>query len=304
VDQGGTLTPPAPGVLGNDVDACGDPLTAALVDDPAHGTVTLNPDGSFVYVHDGSDTVSDIFTYVANDGEADSNVATVTITINLTCHPPEADAGPDQEATLCDTVSLDGTGSHDPDTPPELLGYEWHFAAVPPGSERVDGDIVGQGTPNAQFVPDVTGVYVVQLEVSDDCGNDTDNVVILVRPCTCFHDATPLVSISSVNERATLDRPTRTVVRTADIVVTNVSLLPIDLPIQAAFVISDTQVDMPEASGVNADGNFYYDLGSVLGITELAPGQTVVFGIRMTSPMTVRFTYAVQLWGTSPCNEY
>jgi RHS repeat-associated protein len=43
------LTVPAPGVLGNDSDPDGDPLTAQLVTGPAVGSVTLNADGSFEY---------------------------------------------------------------------------------------------------------------------------------------------------------------------------------------------------------------------------------------------------------------
>ena len=82
VAEGGTLNVPAPGVLANDVDAGGDPMTATLVSGPAHASsFSLNADGSFTYVHDGSETTSDSFTYKANDGSAGSNVATVTITI-------------------------------------------------------------------------------------------------------------------------------------------------------------------------------------------------------------------------------
>jgi VCBS repeat-containing protein len=44
-----TLSVAAPGVLGNDSDPDGDALTAALVSGPAHGTLTLNRDGSFSY---------------------------------------------------------------------------------------------------------------------------------------------------------------------------------------------------------------------------------------------------------------
>jgi VCBS repeat-containing protein len=50
----------------------------------------LNSDGSFNYTHDGSETTSDSFTYHANDGTADSNIATVTITINPINDPPVA----------------------------------------------------------------------------------------------------------------------------------------------------------------------------------------------------------------------
>src|SRR5207237_788513 len=70
-----------PGVLANDTDANGDPLTAALSAGPTHGTLTLNPDGSFTYTPATGYTGPDSFTYKANDGVADSNVATVALTV-------------------------------------------------------------------------------------------------------------------------------------------------------------------------------------------------------------------------------
>ena len=57
----------APGVLGNDVDLDGDPLTATLVSGPAHGTLTFNPDGSFVYTPDANYSGPDSFTYTVSD---------------------------------------------------------------------------------------------------------------------------------------------------------------------------------------------------------------------------------------------
>ncbi len=71
----------APGVLGNDSDAEGNPLTAALVAGPAHGTLTLNPNGSFVYTPATGYVGSDSFSYTASDGAAVSNEATVSIAV-------------------------------------------------------------------------------------------------------------------------------------------------------------------------------------------------------------------------------
>ena len=51
-DEDTPLTVAAPGVLANDTDVDGDTLTAVLVTGPAHGTLTLNADGS-LHLHAG-----------------------------------------------------------------------------------------------------------------------------------------------------------------------------------------------------------------------------------------------------------
>jgi len=68
--------------LGNDTDTENDPLTAVLVTDVSSGTLNLAADGSFSYDPNPGFIGSDSFTYQANDGLADSNIATVTITVN------------------------------------------------------------------------------------------------------------------------------------------------------------------------------------------------------------------------------
>ena len=67
------------GVLGNDSDSDGDTLTAALVDEPDHGTLVFNTDGSFTYTPEADFSGTDSFTYTSNDGATDSDYATVTI---------------------------------------------------------------------------------------------------------------------------------------------------------------------------------------------------------------------------------
>jgi VCBS repeat-containing protein len=84
------LNVPAKGVLGNDTDANGDSLTAALVGNVSHGTLTLNANGSFAYAPAANYNGSDSFTYHANDGSQNSNTATVTITITPVNDPPVA----------------------------------------------------------------------------------------------------------------------------------------------------------------------------------------------------------------------
>ena len=82
VAKGGFLSvSAAEGVLSNDNDPEGDPRKARLVDDAGHGTLRLFGNGAFSYVPEPRFEGTDFFTYVANDGELDSNVATVTITV-------------------------------------------------------------------------------------------------------------------------------------------------------------------------------------------------------------------------------
>jgi Bacterial Ig domain len=88
VTGGTTLTVPDPGVLSNDSDADGDPITAVAPVGPANGTLALSPDGSFAYTPDTGSTGDDTFTYRASDSFAQSAPATVTITVSAPPPPP------------------------------------------------------------------------------------------------------------------------------------------------------------------------------------------------------------------------
>jgi hypothetical protein len=82
-------------LLANDVGVDG-PMTAALVDPPAGGSVVLEEDGSFVYTPNEGFSGTDTFTYRATDSTmADlaaqavpGDVATVTITVAAAPTPP------------------------------------------------------------------------------------------------------------------------------------------------------------------------------------------------------------------------
>ena len=69
------------GVLANDSDVDGDVLTATVVTQPTNGTVSINPDGSFVYTPNAGFTGPDTFTYVANDGLEDSRISMVNLDV-------------------------------------------------------------------------------------------------------------------------------------------------------------------------------------------------------------------------------
>ena len=75
------LTVPAPGVLENDVDEDGDPLTLTYTQ-PANGKIVLNQDGSFTYTpNDHYCDGDDAFTYTITDDGGCPASATVAITV-------------------------------------------------------------------------------------------------------------------------------------------------------------------------------------------------------------------------------
>ncbi|MGE2692847.1 Ig-like domain-containing protein [Mycolicibacterium pulveris] len=106
------LTIPAPGVLGNDVDADGDDLSVRLTTMPLYGTLVLNSDGSFTYTPNPDFHGSDSFTYAASDGNGGTATATVYVTVNPVNDAPVAvddavTADEDSGATVVDVLGND-----------------------------------------------------------------------------------------------------------------------------------------------------------------------------------------------------
>ncbi len=176
VDENDTLNEVLPGVLGNDPDAQGDPLQAALVGSTSNGALTLNTDGSFTYVPDTDYFGVDFFTYMAYDGNFYSNVAIVAITVidSSINFKPVADAGTDQVVDTGDFVMLDGAVSSDPDG--DSLTYSWSFSSKPTGSSA---SLIDDTTVSPTFTPDLDGAYIVSLVVNDGLlDSDADQVTI------------------------------------------------------------------------------------------------------------------------------
>ncbi len=128
VDKGSSVFFDGPqSVLSNDTDANNNNLKATHQSLPTNGTISCQnssdprngqsnvicENGQFTYTHDGSNSSSDSFTYKANDGTCDSNLATVTIKINIPIDPTGSwfqigqDIGEDIGSGL--TLSSDGS---------------------------------------------------------------------------------------------------------------------------------------------------------------------------------------------------
>ncbi|WP_038033329.1 Ig-like domain-containing protein [Thermopetrobacter sp. TC1] len=75
-------TPVVINAMANDSDPDGDPLHIALISDqPQHGTVTRNPDGTLTYTPEAGFTGTDTFTYVLEDANGGRDEATVTVNV-------------------------------------------------------------------------------------------------------------------------------------------------------------------------------------------------------------------------------
>jgi len=77
-------------VLAGDTDPDGDTLSVESATDPAHGSTSVNADGTVRYTPDAGYTGTDTFDYTVTDGEA-TDTATVTVTVTAPCGPTSYD---------------------------------------------------------------------------------------------------------------------------------------------------------------------------------------------------------------------
>ena len=175
VAEGFTLAVGSPGPLANDVDSPGSPLTATLVREPKYGHLTLNADGSFIYIHDGSETTEDSFTYTASDGVKVSNTAAVSLLILPMNDEPIA--GDDEGDTDEDTPVNLQVLANDSDPDGDTLSVDW-----------VEQPLHGSASTNGLQLtyrpdPDWNGEDQFTYTVSDGHGaTATAEVRIVVRP--------------------------------------------------------------------------------------------------------------------------
>jgi hypothetical protein len=90
------LTVAAPGVLTNDVEPNGFPISVIGYTQPAHGSVTVNANGSYTYLASTNYNGSDSFTYTLTNGNGRASTATNNLTITAVNDPPGFTKGTNQ----------------------------------------------------------------------------------------------------------------------------------------------------------------------------------------------------------------
>jgi LPXTG-motif cell wall-anchored protein len=73
----------------NDDEPDGDAIVVTVMDQPAHGSVTVQPDGTIVYKSAGSYSGADAFTYEICDPDGDCSTATVSVVVQGGGTPPQ-----------------------------------------------------------------------------------------------------------------------------------------------------------------------------------------------------------------------
>lgn len=175
-------------LTGSDVE--GSALTFSIVLGPASGTLSGTPP-NMTYTPNADFNGADSFTFKANDGALDSNVATVSITVNPINDPPAADAQPvstDEDTAVAITL----TGS-DPE------GSALTFSVV---SSPVHGTLSGT-PPDVTYAPaaNFNGADNFTFKVNDgELDSNSATVSIAVNP---VNDAP-----NAVQDAATTDEDT------------------------------------------------------------------------------------------------
>ncbi|MGH1491981.1 MAG: Ig-like domain-containing protein [Acidimicrobiales bacterium] len=192
----GPLDVMARGVLANDTDPDGDPLTVTGFDaTSANGAaVTVNPDGSFTYDPTGvpaiealgaGETLADTFTYTIGDGNGETDTATATVFVAGVNDAPIL-GGPAAITVAENTTAVADYNATD-DTNSEGSGLTYSFIGEVDGERLSINTSTGvlQFNPPADFEnPDDANqdnVYEIVVGVTDSDGlSDALNVTVTV----------------------------------------------------------------------------------------------------------------------------
>lgn len=177
--QGQLLAIAAPqGVLANDQDADGDPITAEVLSTTMHGTLALAADGSFTYLANPGYSGSDSFTYRARDGALASFETTVLLQIEPA--PVNEITGSESGETLPGTAGpdrIDARGGDD-----ILRGFGGDDILLGgTGDDRLDGgageDAMAGGADDDTYIVDDAGDTIDESDGSGGDAGGTDRVI-------------------------------------------------------------------------------------------------------------------------------
>ena len=206
IDEGSFLQTliPDEGVLYNDYDLdTGQNLRVVLVVHPLHGNLILNPNGTFMYNHDGGESTSDSFTYyIVDDTGLTSDTVSAYLCINPIndCPVPFDDIFTINEGEIIDSSLVINDFDVENNrllisisSPPTLGGFSWNqdgtfkYTApddIPaPGPEIITFDYILSDEDDVFVTCDSTATVTIIVNYQNDCPI-VENDSILVHGST------------------------------------------------------------------------------------------------------------------------
>ncbi len=277
VQQGSTSN--ALGVLANDTNPDGDPLTITSATAPGSGTATISG-GQVLYTPSGAFTGTDTFQYTVNDGHGSTSTATVTVLVNgpVTANP---DSYTVQQGSTNNAL---GVLTNDTDADGDALsiasvGTPGHGTATVSGGQILY-------TPTAGFF----GTDSFQYTASDGNGStSTTTVTVLVNgPVTANPDGYTVQQGSSNNSFNVVSNDT-------DADGDPLAAVSATAPAHGTATVSGGQVLYTPAPGFFGTDSFQYTASDGNGSTA-----TATVTVQVNAPVTASpDSYTVQQGSTN-----
>jgi VCBS repeat-containing protein len=170
-----------PGITENDTDPNGDSLSVILVSSVSNGTLTLNSNGSFLYIPDAGFTGNDTFVYYANDGLLNSENASVTIEVIPNQAPsalPDAYSVTQNDSLL---IPANGLLSNDIDLDGDLM-------TVSLETDPLNGEVILYEDGSFLYIPNIdyigTDTFTYTAEDDYDFSEETTVTIDVLSPET------------------------------------------------------------------------------------------------------------------------
>jgi len=235
----------APGVLTNDTDPEGDPLSVTGNDalSTQGGTVVVNADGSVNYIPPPDYNGVDSFSYTIGDGNGGSSTATVVINVSAINDPPMALN--DTTSTNEETSVLINVINNDTDIDGTIDAASI-LTVTPPGNGQVT--VNGDGT--ITYTPDLNFAGIDSLHYTvDDNNGSTSNL------------ATVIINVDNINDPPIAVDDNYSTNEDTPLSIVSPGVLGNDLDLEGDILSISTFDNLSTNGGVvtvNADGSFTY----------------------------------------------
>jgi len=175
---------------GSDSDSSDSDLTFAVVGNPTSGSVTIESNGSFTYVHSGGEGTSDSFTFsISDETNNTSNIASVTITINsVNDQPVVADVTKTLDEGASAEINVSGTDAegailvYEVVTQPQYGTYTFDTSSgigyyTHDGSETTSDSIIVRAKESTENVYSANATISITITAVNDAPLSPDSAV-------------------------------------------------------------------------------------------------------------------------------